>query len=91
MSNPVVDDLATLGRVEGKVKFVLLTLVSIALFIAGAYVIYSQKKYKNGAIFIGMSIVFFTIGYFNNYMIQKSSTYAAYSGVGDVVDLFKTR
>ncbi len=89
-ANVIVDDLATVGRIQTKIQFVIASLVAIVLFGIAVYQLFFKRQYKNGLIFLAIASFIFAIAYYNNYMVNVSSSYAAATGANDLARaLFK--
>jgi hypothetical protein len=89
-SNVIVDDLATVGRVESKIQFVIATIAAIVLVGISVYQLFFKKQYKAGLIFLAIGVFIFAISYYNNYLVSLSPSYAAATGANDIARaLFK--
>ncbi len=89
-ANVIVNDLATVGRVETKIQFVIAIIIALVLSGIAVYQLFFKKQYKVGLIFLGIATLIIAVSYYNNYLVSLSPSYAAATGANDLARaLFK--
>jgi uncharacterized membrane protein YccC len=85
-STVIVSDLATVGKVESNIQFVIATIIALVLAGIAVYQLFKQQ-YKKGLIILAIAVIVYALSYYNNYLVSVSPTYAAASGANNLASI----